>query len=152
MCVSAFKCAPVCPAPAPVCPAPALVCTSVHLCSVHTGAHCILCMRPCEPKSLILRFITHSRFQAKPATLSIPIDFPFLFMVEELYGTQYQSGSFSLINGGVKACVFIYFFLFSGRQKPARHQDYCSYICGGCIQCLICMIFVADSIACRLHF
>ena len=53
---------------------------------------------------------------------------------------------------GVKACVFIYFFLFSGRQKPARHQDYCSYICGGCIQCLICMIFVADSIACRLHF
>jgi hypothetical protein len=30
----------------------------------------------------------------------ISIDIPFLFAVEELYGTQYQSGSFSLINVG----------------------------------------------------
>jgi hypothetical protein len=28
----------------------------------------------------------------------IPIDFPFLFAVEELYGTWYQIGSFSLIS------------------------------------------------------
>jgi hypothetical protein len=38
--------------------------------------------------------------QDKPATLLIPIDFPFLFAVEELYGIQYQSGSFSLIYVG----------------------------------------------------
>jgi hypothetical protein len=23
-----------------------------------------------------------------------------------------------------------------GRQKPAHYQEYCSSICGGCIQCL----------------
>ena len=28
------------------------------------------------------------------------VNFPFLFTVEELYGTRYQSGSFSLINVG----------------------------------------------------
>jgi len=40
--------------------------------------------------------------------------FPFLFAVEELYGTQYQSGSFSLINvgSGFTACeVFLFFSL-----------------------------------------
>ena len=117
----------MCPAPAPVCPAPALVCTSVHLCSVHTGAHCILCMRPCEPKSLILRFIAHSRFQAKPATLLIPSDFFFLFAV--LYGTWYQSGSFSLINmmGSGFHCLRSFFLLF-----PPLITHHCFVACRLC--------------------
>ena len=39
---------------------------------------------------------------------------PFLFAVEELYGTQYQSGSFSLINvGSGFQCLRNIFFFFS---------------------------------------
>ena len=39
-----------------------------------------------------------------------------------------------------------------GRQRPAHHQEeYCSDICGGCIQCLICLIFAVDLMACRLN-
>jgi len=63
--------------------------------------------------------LIRSRFQAKPATLLIPIDFSILFAVEEIHGTRYQSGSFSLIMWGVDftACVdflFLFsFFLFS---------------------------------------
>ena len=49
---------------------------------------------------VLLSTLIRSQFQAKPATLLIPIDFPFLFAVEELYGTRYQSGSFSLVNVG----------------------------------------------------
>ena len=46
-----------------------------------------------------------------------PLIFPFLFVVEELYGTRYQSGSFSLINvGSAFRCLRMYvvfsFFLF----------------------------------------
>jgi hypothetical protein len=41
-----------------------------------------------------------------------------------------------------------------GRKKPAHHQEYCSYICGGLylMSRLICMIFVADLLACRIEF
>ena len=38
-----------------------------------------------------------------------------------------------------------------GRQKLAHHQEYCSDICGGCVQYLNHMIFVVDLIACRLN-
>ena len=45
----------------------------------------------------------------------IPIDFSFIFAVEELYGTQYQSGSFSLfiVESGLHClhCVIIAFLL-----------------------------------------
>jgi hypothetical protein len=39
------------------------------------------------PFPVLLSTLIRSRFQAKPATLLISIDFPFLFTVEELYGT-----------------------------------------------------------------
>ena len=52
------------------------------------------------PFPILLSTLIRSRFQAKPATLLIPVDFSFLFAVEELYGTRYQCGSFSLINVG----------------------------------------------------
>ena len=55
---------------------------------------------PDVPFPVLLSTLIRSRFQVKPATLLIPIDFPFLFVVEELYGTRYQSGSFSLIDVG----------------------------------------------------
>jgi len=60
-----------------------------------------------------LSTLIRSRFQAKPATLLIPIDFSFPFAVEELYGTRYQSGSFSLINvwSGFH-CLLSFSFLF----------------------------------------
>jgi len=48
--------------------------------------------------------------------------FPFLFAVEELYGTLYQSGSFSLIIvGSGFNCLrsFLFFFLFSGAKSLA---------------------------------
>ena len=38
--------------------------------------------------------------QVKPATLLIPIDLILFLLVEELYGTRHQSGSFSLIYVG----------------------------------------------------
>ena len=42
-----------------------------------------------------------------------PLIFPFLFAVEELYDTRYQSGSFSLINvGGGFHCLRSFFFYF----------------------------------------
>ena len=38
-------------------------------------------------------------------------------------------------------------------QKPTHHQEYCSNICGGCVQCLVSyIIFVVDLVACRLIF
>jgi hypothetical protein len=41
------------------------------------------------PFPVLSSTLSRSRFQAKPATLMIPIYFPFLFAVEELYGTRY---------------------------------------------------------------
>jgi hypothetical protein len=38
-----------------------------------------------------------------------------------------------------------------GMQKPAHHKEYCSNSCGGCIQCLVSSVFVANLIACRLN-
>ena len=49
----------------------------------------------CVPLSALIR----SWFQAKPATLLIPIGL-FPLMVDDFYGTQYQSGSFSLVSVG----------------------------------------------------
>ena len=66
------------------------------------------------PFPVLLSTLFRSRFQAKPATLLIPIDFSFLFAVEELYGTRYQSGSFSLFNvGGGFHCLRSFFFFLS---------------------------------------
>jgi hypothetical protein len=62
---------------------------------------------------VLLSTLIKSRFQAKPATLLIPIDFPFLLVVEELYGTRYQSGSFFLIDvGSGFHCLRSFSFLF----------------------------------------
>jgi hypothetical protein len=58
------------------------------------------------PFPVLLLTLNRSRFQAKPATLLIPIDFLFFFAVEELYGTRYQSGSFSLFMWGVVLTMF----------------------------------------------
>jgi len=115
LCVSAVKCAPVCPAPA-------LVCTSVHLCTLH------FMYEACEPKSLILRFITHSRGQAKPATLLIPSDFSFPFC--GALGTRYESGSFSLIYmmGSGFHCLRSFFLLF----PPLTITHHCYVACRLC--------------------
>jgi hypothetical protein len=51
------------------------------------------------PAALLSTF-TRRRFQVKPASLLIPIDLFLFLLVEEFYGTQYQSGSFSLNNVG----------------------------------------------------
>jgi hypothetical protein len=63
------------------------------------------------PFPVLLSTLIRSRFQAKFATLLIPIDFSILFAVEELYGTRYQSGSFSLINVGSGLHCLRSFFL-----------------------------------------
>jgi len=71
---------------------------------------------PDVPFPVLLSILIRSRFQAKHATLLIPIDFPFFFAVEELYGiygTWYQSGSFSLIKVGSGVhCLCSFSFLF----------------------------------------
>jgi hypothetical protein len=70
---------------------------------------------PDVPFPVLLSTLIKSRFQAKPATLFIRIDFPFLFAVEELYGTRYQCGSFSLVYvGSGSHCLRSFsFFLFT---------------------------------------
>ena len=78
------------------------------------------------PFSIMLSTLISSQFQAKPATLLIPIDFPFLFAVEELYSTRYQSGSFSLIMWGVAcaACV-VFSSLFFSWGVLCKHLHSC---------------------------
>jgi hypothetical protein len=46
---------------------------------------------------LPLSALNRSWFQVKPATLLIPIDLFFFLVVDEFYGTRYQSGSISSI-------------------------------------------------------
>ena len=78
--------------------------------------------------------IRRDRFQAKPANLLTPIDSRFLFAVEELYGTRYQSGSFSLINvGSGFHCLRSIFFFFhsighsSLFERPPDKQADCLF-------------------------
>jgi hypothetical protein len=67
---------------------------------------------PNVPFPVLLSTLIRSRFQAKPATILIPIDIPFLFAVEEVYGTRYQNGSFSLIYvGSGSHCLHIFSFI-----------------------------------------
>jgi len=73
------------------------------------------------PFPVLLSTLIRSRFQAKFATLLIPIDFSILFAVEELYGTRYQSGSFSLINVGSGLHCLRSFFLFFFSNPQMRH-------------------------------
>jgi hypothetical protein len=61
---------------------------------------------------LLSILLIRSRFQAKPATFLIPIDFPFLFAVEERYGTRHQIGFFSLINVGSSFHCVVLSFLY----------------------------------------
>ena len=63
------------------------------------------------PFPVLLSTLIRSRFQAKPATLLIPIVLSFPFAVEELYGTWYQSGSFSLLRWGVAFTACVVFLL-----------------------------------------
>jgi hypothetical protein len=91
---------------------------------------------PDVPFPVLLSTLIRSRFQAKPATFLIPIDFPFLFAVQELYGTRYQSGSFSLINVGSGFHCLRSFSFFPLRKKildwvfptqqnlPTRHKSH----------------------------
>jgi hypothetical protein len=81
---------------------------------------------PDVPFPVLLSTLIRSQFQAKPATLLIPIDFPFLLTVEELYGTRYQSGSFPLINVGSGFHCLRSFFFFP--------HDPCISINTDCIQ------------------
>jgi len=53
---------------------------------------------PDVPFPALLSTLIRRRFQVKPANLLIPIDLFLIPLVEEFYGTRYQSGSFSLIN------------------------------------------------------
>jgi hypothetical protein len=84
----------------PLCPGEYALC-SVPLCleqSAATQPCRVLCPGEyalCVPLSALIR----SWFQAKPATLLIPIGL-FPLMVDDFYGTQYQSGSFSLVSVG----------------------------------------------------
>jgi len=95
---------------------------------------------PDVPFPVLLSTLIRSWFQAKPATLLIPTDFPFLFAVEELYGTRYQSGSFSLndVGSGFHCLRRFFCFLFSWSMKSwwlEREQNNSRI-----------------SFACRLHF
>ena len=45
-------------------------------------------------------YITQSRSILPCTPLDPPLIIPFLFAVEEIYGTRYQSGSFSLLSVG----------------------------------------------------
>ena len=47
---------------------------------------------------VLLSTVIRSHSQVKPATLLTPIDLFLILLVDELYGTRYQSGSFSSIN------------------------------------------------------
>jgi hypothetical protein len=67
-----------------------------------------------------LSTLFRSWFQVKPATLLIPIDLFLFLLVEEFYGTRYQSGSFSLTNTGnvlFTACVILSFLLTLGLHE-----------------------------------
>ena len=55
---------------------------------------------PDVPFPALISTLIRRRFQVKPAFGTSPIDIFFL-LVEEFYGTRYQSGSFSLLNVGV---------------------------------------------------
>ena len=51
--------------------------------------------------------------------------FPFLFAVEELYGTRYQSDSFSLINVGSSSHCLRCIFSFSCSKPDKPEEAYC---------------------------
>jgi hypothetical protein len=72
---------------------------------------------PDVPFPALLLTLIKRRFQFKPATLLIPIDLDLFLLVKELYGTQYQSGSFSLINVGSGFSLPALFFL-AGNYIP----------------------------------
>ena len=62
-----------------------------------------------------------------------PLVFPFLFAVEELYGTRYQSGSFSLINvGSGFHCLRSFSFSF----YPQQHTAVFNFVLIHCISTL----------------
>ena len=83
---------------------------------------------PDVPFPVLLSTLIRSRFQAKPATLLIPIDFPFPFAFEELYATRYQSGSFFLINVGSGFHFLRSIFFFSFVQDLEAKQQRCRMV------------------------
>ena len=76
---------------------------------------------PDMPFPTILSALIRRRFQVNPATLLIPIDLFSFLLVEEFYGTQYRSGSFSLIIVGssfsLPTSFFPLFFLLLPSQS-----------------------------------
>jgi len=82
---------------------------------------------PDVPFPVLLSTLIRSRFQAKPATFLIPINFSFLFAMEELYGTRYRSNYFSLINVGsgfhcLRSFFFSFFFFYPVSSFPHSLQ------------------------------
>ena len=76
---------------------------------------------------VLLSTLIRSRFQVKPATLLIPIDFSFPFRGGGALRTRYQSGSFSLINVGsgfrclrISSFSFFYVCLVVGPLSTLR--------------------------------
>ena len=63
------------------------------------------------PFPALISTLIRRRLQVKPATLLIPIDLVSFLVGEDLYGTRYQGGSFSLINVGSGISLPAYFFL-----------------------------------------
>ena len=93
------------------------------------------------PFPVLLSTLIRSWFQAQPATLLIPIDPPFLFAVEELYSTRYQSGSFALINvGSGFHCLRNFSVLFFSYMCVC--VCVCVCVCGVCGVSHICGVFV----------
>jgi hypothetical protein len=77
---------------------------------------------PDVPFPVLLSTLIRSRFQAKPATLLIFLSY---FTVKELYGTWYQSGSFSLIYvGSGFHCLrnFSFTFLFKSHAGTTGNE------------------------------
>ena len=85
--------------------------SKLHVHSVNLAAKLVQTRRPFP---VLLSTLIRSRFQVKPATLLIPIDFSFPFCNGRALRYSYQSGSITLINvGSGFHCLrsFSFFFL-----------------------------------------
>ena len=69
-----------------------------------------------------------NRIQVKPAILLIPIDLFLFLLVEEFYGTRYQSGSFPLINVGSVFSLPASLFLYKPHEESRRDDDVASIL------------------------
>jgi hypothetical protein len=70
----------------------------------------------------LLSTVIRSQFQVKPTTFLVTIDNFLCVFVEEIHGTQHQTGSFSLINVGVVFHCLRCFLFFQGPIMPRNEQ------------------------------